>query len=142
MRKSRIRLGSSVFATVAKHALIPAMIKFTGGRWLAMFAVFLMTATSLTVPSKVDGAYGAAVFLIACRAAYLFLWCDLGAYWTSQLARCDPRSRGNSMQCTMQRRSDCIGSVLRAPYVYLTACAFAGSGWRGSSRPASRCSRC
>ena len=52
-RKSRIHLGSSVIATVAKHALIPVMIKVTGGRWLALFAVFLMTATSLTVPSRV-----------------------------------------------------------------------------------------
>ena len=75
-RKSRINLGSSKIAALAKHALIPAMIKFTGGRWLALFAVFLMTATSLTVPSRVDGAYGVAVFLIACRAAYLVLWCE------------------------------------------------------------------
>lgn len=53
------------------------MIKFTGGRWLAVFAVFMMSATSLTVPSKVDGAYAAAAFIILCRLVFVVLWCAM-----------------------------------------------------------------
>ena len=68
-------MGSSMIARVAKNMLIPLMIKFTGGRWLALFAVFMMSATSATVPSRVDGAYGAAVFVILCRLAFSVLWC-------------------------------------------------------------------
>ncbi len=58
--------------------LIPLMIKFTGGRWLALFAVVMMAATSATVPSRVDGAYAAALFIILCRLAFVVLWCAVG----------------------------------------------------------------
>ena len=77
-RKSRVNLGSGITAIAARNTLIPLMIKFTGGRWLALFAVVMMAATSATVPSRVDGAYGAALFVILCRLAFVVLWCASG----------------------------------------------------------------
>jgi hypothetical protein len=129
-RKSRINLGSS---------------KFTGGRWLALFAVLLMTATSLTVPSRVDGAYGAAVFLIACRAAYLFLWCDPGKSRYHPLRSLWPSFDPDPCVGLTTRWRSCMASWHGAVITAFAECAcerLAGSGWPGSSSSASRFSPC